>query len=176
MGNMNLQHRPLRKGKWAVSFEEWPTAVYPPYANGPGYIISSDIAKYIVDQHRNRSLKLFKMEDVSMGMWVQQFNSSTNVKYYHSWKFCQYGCVPGYHTSHYQSPKQMMCLWEKLGNGHAQCCNFRWQHWKEKNSGFQSSPCLFFCLKMASLLASYSSSVAPMSKPVRKKQKWCRTI
>ncbi|CAM8890719.1 unnamed protein product [Rhodiola kirilowii] len=125
MGNMNLKHRPLRKGKWAVNFEEWPSAVYPPYANGPGYIISSDIAKYIVGQHRSRSLKLFKMEDVSMGMWVQQFNSSTPVKYYHSWKFCQYGCIPGYHSSHYQSPKQMMCLWDKLGKGHAQCCNFR---------------------------------------------------
>lgn len=124
MGNLNLLHRPLRSGKWAVTYEEWPQLVYPPYANGPGYIISSDIAKYIVSQHVNRKLRLFKMEDVSMGMWVEQFNSSTPVQYSHSWKFCQYGCLENYYTAHYQSPRQMICLWDKLARGQARCCNF----------------------------------------------------
>ncbi|KAF6167458.1 hypothetical protein GIB67_031659 [Kingdonia uniflora] len=83
MGNLNLLHRPLRNGKWAVTYEEWPEEVYPPYANGPGY--------------------LFKMEDVSMGMWVENFNSSTtSVQYSHSWKFCQYGCMEDYYSAHYQ--------------------------------------------------------------------------
>ncbi|KAF2305491.1 hypothetical protein GH714_005716 [Hevea brasiliensis] len=82
MGNLNLLHRPLRTGKWAVTFEEWPHVVYPPYANGPGYVISSDIAKFVVAQHGNRSLRsawflkvycftfwfqLFKMEDLASG-------------------------------------------------------------------------------------------------------------
>ncbi|EEF31313.1 transferase, transferring glycosyl groups, putative [Ricinus communis] len=125
MGNLNLLHRPLRSGKWAVTFEEWPEAVYPPYANGPGYVISYDIAKFIVAQHGNRSLRLFKMEDVSMGMWVEQFNSSRTVQYSHNWKFCQYGCMENYYTAHYQSPRQMICLWDKLSRGRAQCCNFR---------------------------------------------------
>lgn len=125
MGNLNLLHRPLRSGKWAVTYEEWPEAVYPPYANGPGYIISIDIAKFIVSQHAKRNLRLFKMEDVSMGMWVEQFNSSTNVKYSHNWKFCQYGCMDDYFTAHYQSPRQMICLWDKLSKGWARCCNFR---------------------------------------------------
>lgn len=48
MGNMNYYHRSLRQGKWAVSYEEWPRATYPPYADGPGYIISSDIANFVV--------------------------------------------------------------------------------------------------------------------------------
>lgn len=125
MGNLNLLHRPLRGGKWAVTYEEWPEEVYPPYANGPGYIISSDIAKFIVSQHDNRSLRLFKMEDVSMGMWVEQFNSSKTVQYSHNWKFCQYGCMEDYYTAHYQSPRQMICLWDKLARGRAHCCNFR---------------------------------------------------
>lgn len=124
MGNLNLLHRPLRSGKWAVSYEEYPQEVYPPYANGPGYIISKDIAKYIVSQHVKQNLKLFKMEDVSMGMWVEQFNSSRPVEYSHSWKFCQYGCVENYFTAHYQSPRQMICLWDKLVRGQARCCNF----------------------------------------------------
>lgn len=126
MGNLNLFHRPLRFGKWAVSFEEWPEALYPPYANGPGYIISNDIAKFIVSQHANKTLRLFKMEDVSMGMWVEQYNSSVvPVQYSHSWKFCQHGCVQDYYTAHYQSPRQMICLWDKLARGQAHCCNFR---------------------------------------------------
>ncbi|XP_057947967.1 hydroxyproline O-galactosyltransferase GALT2 [Malania oleifera] len=125
MGNLNLLHRPLRSGKWAVTYEEWPEEVYPPYANGPGYVISIDIAKFIVAQHANRSLRLFKMEDVSMGMWVEQFNSSTTVQYSHNWKFCQYGCMEDYYTAHYQSPRQMICLWDKLARGRAHCCNFR---------------------------------------------------
>ncbi|XP_057748944.1 hydroxyproline O-galactosyltransferase GALT2-like [Arachis stenosperma] len=128
MGNLNLLHRPLRNGKWAVTYEEWPEEVYPPYANGPAYVISSDIVTFILSQHKYRKLRLFKMEDVSMGMWVERYNTSTGaVHYAHNWKFCQYGCMDGYFTAHYQSPRQMICLWDKLskGQGRPRCCNFR---------------------------------------------------
>jgi hypothetical protein len=124
MGNLNLLHRPLRTGKWAVTYEEWPEEVYPPYANGPGYVISSDIGKYIASQHTNHTLRLFKMEDVSMGLWVERFNSTTSVQYSHHWKFCQYGCMKDYYTAHYQSPRQMICLWDNLARGRPHCCNF----------------------------------------------------
>jgi len=33
--------------------QEWPEDDYPPYANGPGYIISRDIANFVVSQHKN---------------------------------------------------------------------------------------------------------------------------
>ncbi|BAF13525.2 Os03g0803600, partial [Oryza sativa Japonica Group] len=119
-------HRPLRSGKWSVSYEEWQEEVYPPYANGPGYVISSDIAQYIVSEFDNQTLRLFKMEDVSMGMWVEKFNSTRQpVKYSHDVKFFQSGCFDGYYTAHYQSPQQMICLWRKLQFGSAQCCNMR---------------------------------------------------
>ncbi|WVZ91253.1 hypothetical protein U9M48_037449 [Paspalum notatum var. saurae] len=125
LGNLNLLHRPLRRGKWAVTYEEWPEAVYPPYANGPGYVLSADIARDIALRHANHSLRLFKMEDVSMGMWVEDYNATTPVQYVHSWRFCQFGCVDYYFTAHYQSPRQMLCLWDKLSAGRAQCCNYR---------------------------------------------------
>ncbi|KAL5224172.1 hypothetical protein ABZP36_010811 [Zizania latifolia] len=125
LGNLNLLHRPLRRGKWAVTYEEWPEAVYPPYANGPGYVISIDIARDIVSRHANHSLMLFKMEDVSMGMWVEDFNATTPVQYIHIWRFCQFGCVRNYFTAHYQSPWQMLCLWDKLSTGRAHCCEYR---------------------------------------------------
>lgn len=129
LGNLNLLHRPLRSGKWAVTYEEWPERVYPPYANGPGYVISVDIARDIASRHANQSLRLFKMEDVSMGMWVEDYNATSAasgpVQYIHSWRFCQFGCVDNYFTAHYQSPRQMLCLWDKLSLGRAQCCNYR---------------------------------------------------
>ncbi|RLN30384.1 hypothetical protein C2845_PM05G01790 [Panicum miliaceum] len=125
LGNLNLLHRPLRRGKWAVTYEEWPEAVYPPYANGPGYVLSIDIARDIASRHANHSLRLFKMEDVSMGMWVEDYNATAPVEYVHSWRFCQFGCVDNYFTAHYQSPRQMLCLWDKLSAGRARCCNYR---------------------------------------------------
>ncbi|KAL4360807.1 hypothetical protein GQ457_04G006560 [Hibiscus cannabinus] len=126
IGNMNYYHRPLRVGKWAVTYEEWPEEEYPPYANGPGYILSSDIARFIIDEFEKHKLRLFKMEDVSMGMWVEKFNSSKAVEYRHSMKFCQFGCIEDYYTAHYQSPRQMICMWDKLQKqGKPQCCNMR---------------------------------------------------
>nr|ACF84612.1 unknown [Zea mays] len=130
LGNMNYYHRPLREGKWAVSYEEWPREEYPPYADGAGYVVSSDIANFVASGMENGRLNLFKMEDVSMGMWVGQFNFNRSgpgsaVAYVHSAGFCQSGCVAGYLTAHYQSPAQMVCLWEKLRRGVAQCCNAR---------------------------------------------------
>nr|CAD1818369.1 unnamed protein product [Ananas comosus var. bracteatus] len=125
IGNINYYHKPLRSGKWAVTYEEWPEEDYPPYANGPGYVVSSDIANYVVSEFVSQKLRLFKMEDVSMGMWVEKFNISQPVEYIHSFKFCQFGCIDGYYTAHYQSPRQMICMWDKLQAGHAQCCNMR---------------------------------------------------
>ena len=62
-----------------------------------------------------------------MGMWVEQFNSSKPVQYVHSLKFCQFGCIEDYYTAHYQSPRQMICMWGKLQTlGRPQCCNMRW--------------------------------------------------
>lgn len=126
LGNMNYFHRPLREGKWAVSYEEWPIEEYPPYADGAGYIVSSDIANFVASEMEKGRLNLFKMEDVSMGMWVGRFNSSGNaVAYVHSPRLCQSGCTDDYLTAHYQSPAQMVCLWEKLRQGRPQCCNAR---------------------------------------------------
>lgn len=126
VGNINYYHRPLRSGKWAVTYEEWEEEAYPPYANGPGYVISSDIAQYIVSEFDNQILRLFKMEDVSMGMWVEKFNRTRRpVQYSHDGRFYQSGCFDGYYTAHYQSPQHMICLWRKLQSGSAQCCNAR---------------------------------------------------
>ncbi|KAG0568875.1 hypothetical protein KC19_6G050400 [Ceratodon purpureus] len=124
MGSMNEFHRPLRTGKWAVTAEEWPERIYPIYANGPGYILSEDIVHFIVEQSENGTLRLFKMEDVSVGLWVGQYAKEKPVQYEHSIRFAQAGCVPHYLSAHYQSPRQMLCLWDKLlATNDGKCCN-----------------------------------------------------
>ncbi|XP_042953335.1 hydroxyproline O-galactosyltransferase GALT6-like isoform X3 [Carya illinoinensis] len=135
IGYINYYHKPLRYGKWAAAFEDWPEEDYLPYANGPGYILSSDSTLYSIRTfflirgclgQITHKLSMFKMEDVSMGMWVEQFNSSKPVVYVHSLKFCQFGCIEDYCTAHYQSPRQIMCMWTKLqSQGRPQCCNMR---------------------------------------------------
>ncbi|URD97029.1 Galactoside-binding lectin [Musa troglodytarum] len=125
IGNINYYHKPLRSGKWAVTYEEWPEEDYPPYANGPGYVVSADIAHFVISEFEKHTLRLFKMEDVSMGMWIESFNNMKPVEYVHNLKFCQFGCINDYYTAHYQSPRQMMCMWEKLQAGKPHCCNMR---------------------------------------------------
>lgn len=41
-----------------LSNQEWPEESYPPYANGPGYILSYDIAKFIVDDFEQKRLRV----------------------------------------------------------------------------------------------------------------------
>ena len=38
--------------------QEWRSEVYPPYANGPGYVLSSDIAQFIVSEFDKHTLKV----------------------------------------------------------------------------------------------------------------------
>lgn len=38
--------------------KEWALDSYPPWAHGPGYIISHDIAKFVVKGHRQRDLRV----------------------------------------------------------------------------------------------------------------------
>ena len=68
------------------------------------------------------ALQIFKMEDVSMGMWVVQYGINNTVHYVHNWRFCQAGCMEDYLTAHYQSPRQMQCMWAKLLRGDFRCC------------------------------------------------------
>ncbi|KNA10091.1 hypothetical protein SOVF_147620 [Spinacia oleracea] len=65
-GKMNYYHTPLRSGKWAVTYEEWPDEIYPPYADGPGYIVSSDIARFIVREFQKNRLRVRQISFLSL--------------------------------------------------------------------------------------------------------------
>lgn len=124
-GRVSLDSSPHRDrdSKWYISNEEWPHDAYPPWAHGPGYIISRDIAKFIVRGHQERDLKLFKLEDVAMGIWIEQFkNSGQEVHYMTDDRFYNAGCETDYILAHYQSPRLVLCLWEKLQKEHQPAC------------------------------------------------------
>ncbi|KAG7576282.1 Concanavalin A-like lectin/glucanase domain superfamily [Arabidopsis thaliana x Arabidopsis arenosa] len=109
--------------KWFIRKEEWPLDSYPPWAHGPGYIISHDIAKFVVKGHRQRDLRLFKLEDVAMGIWIQQFNETIKrVKYINDKRFHNSGCKSNYILVHYQTPRLILCLWEKLQKENQSIC------------------------------------------------------
>ncbi|PIA60842.1 hypothetical protein AQUCO_00300402v1 [Aquilegia coerulea] len=59
-GRISVESSPHRDkdSKWYISVEEWPHALYPPWAHGPGYIISRDIVKFIVQGHQERNLNV----------------------------------------------------------------------------------------------------------------------
>ena len=40
------------------NFQEWPEEDYPPYANGPGYIVSYDIAEFVVSEFEKQKLRV----------------------------------------------------------------------------------------------------------------------
>ncbi|KAG8052192.1 hypothetical protein GUJ93_ZPchr0001g31485 [Zizania palustris] len=124
-GLISFQSSPHRNkdSKWFISQKEWPVEAYPPWAHGPGYIISRDIAKFVVRGHQERTLQLFKLEDVAMGIWIQQYkNSGQKVNYVNDDLFYSEGCDSDYVLAHYQSPRLMMCLWEKLQKEHQPVC------------------------------------------------------
>ncbi|XP_004508103.1 hydroxyproline O-galactosyltransferase GALT3 isoform X2 [Cicer arietinum] len=113
-----------KDSKWYSSEKEWPHDTYPPWAHGPGYVISRDIAKFVVYGHQERKLKFFKLEDVAMGIWIEQFkNGDKEVHYENDGRFYNAGCDTNYVLAHYQSPRMVLCLWEKLQKEHkSECC------------------------------------------------------
>ncbi|WVZ74898.1 hypothetical protein U9M48_023014 [Paspalum notatum var. saurae] len=126
-GRINSDSGPHRnpESKWYISLEEWPEEKYPPWAHGPGYVVSQDIARAINTWYKASRLKMFKLEDVAMGIWVNEMKKDGQlVKYETDKRINIDGCNDGYIVAHYQEPRQMLCLWEKLLRTYqAECCN-----------------------------------------------------
>lgn len=125
-GLISFESSPHRDkdSKWYISEAEWSNDSYPPWAHGPGYIISRDIAKFVAKGHQDGKLKLFKLEDVAMGIWIQKFKEEGGkVNYVNDERFYNSGCESDYVLAHYQEPRKLLCLWDKLQREHeAICC------------------------------------------------------
>ncbi|GMH01726.1 hypothetical protein Nepgr_003565 [Nepenthes gracilis] len=125
-GLINSGSQPHRStdSKWYISPEEWSEDTYPPWAHGPGYVVSHDIAKAVSEGHRKGRLKMFKLEDVAMGIWIADMQKGgLKVKYETDSRVYNVGCQDGYIVAHYQGPREMLCLWQKLEETkRATCC------------------------------------------------------
>lgn len=125
-GLINSESRPHRnpESKWYISLEEWPEETYPPWAHGPGYVVSHDIGKAVYKRYKEGRLKMFKLEDVAMGIWIADMKKEgLEVRYEKDERVHNDGCKDGYVVAHYQSPREMLCLWQKLKEGNAaRCC------------------------------------------------------
>ncbi|KAL5553778.1 hypothetical protein UlMin_041179 [Ulmus minor] len=128
-GLINSDSRPHRNtdSKWYISIEEWPEETYPPWAHGPGYVVTRDIAKAIVKKQRKGNLKMFKLEDVAMGIWIADLKKEgLAVRYEKDDRIFNEGCKDGYVVAHYQGPREMLCLWQKLQETkRPKCCGAR---------------------------------------------------
>ncbi|XP_023547355.1 beta-1,3-galactosyltransferase GALT1-like [Cucurbita pepo subsp. pepo] len=125
-GLINSDSQPHRDpdSKWYIGTEEWPEENYPTWAHGPGYVVSSDIAKTISKKYKEGSLKMFKLEDVAMGIWIENMKrEGLDIRYEKDERIHIEGCKYNYVVAHYQGPQEMLCLWQKLqeGNG-VRCC------------------------------------------------------
>lgn len=70
-------------------------------------------------------MQMFKLEDVAMGIWIADVQKGgLKVRYEKDERIFPEGCKDGYVVAHYQGPREMLCLWQKLSEGkHAKCCN-----------------------------------------------------
>ena len=69
-------------------------------------------------------MQMFKLEDVAMGIWIDKMNKNgSGIKYVNEGRIYTDGCETGYVLAHYQEPREMLCLWQKLQETQrARCC------------------------------------------------------
>ncbi|KAL8533810.1 hypothetical protein ACS0TY_010000 [Phlomoides rotata] len=125
-GLINSDSQPHRNtdSKWYISTQEWAEDAYPPWASGPGYVVSNDIATTVVKKYRKGALKIFKLEDVAMGIWIHDMKKNGMVvRYEKEERIINDGCKDGYVVAHYQGPRELLCLWQKIQDKkRAVCC------------------------------------------------------
>lgn len=69
--------------------------------------------------------QMFKLEDVAMGIWIAELKKrGLDIRYVNEERVYNEGCNDGYVVAHYQEPRDMLCLWQKLLEGKtAKCCS-----------------------------------------------------
>jgi hydroxyproline O-galactosyltransferase 2/3/4/5/6 len=67
-----------------LTSQEWPEEVYPAYANGPGYVISSDIADFIMTEFTKQDLRVKSYKKLfSMSLFFHNFPKYHQNKIYY---------------------------------------------------------------------------------------------
>lgn len=101
-----------------LSFDVYPPEFFAPYAQGPAYILSRDLASRIMHRFTDHQLKyMLSLEDVSVGLWVEQIQEETGVEvnYQPDDRYNHFECKIDSITSHYRTPEKMRCMYERHG-------------------------------------------------------------
>ena len=105
--------------------EEWPANTYPPMPHGPGYLINLPAAAEITQLHERKAIKVLRLEDVSMGVWLDHLKTQLGwtVNYRHSEKFMGSAtCRFENYITHYIKPPRMRCMWEEEQKDSGRVC------------------------------------------------------
>uniref|UniRef100_A0A5G2QHE7 Hexosyltransferase n=1 Tax=Sus scrofa TaxID=9823 RepID=A0A5G2QHE7_PIG len=104
-GNFRLNWAVDRTGKWQEL--EYPGPAYPAFACGSGYMISSDIVRWLASN--SGRLKTYQGEDVSMGIWMAAIGPK---RYQDGLWLCEKTCETGMLSSPQYSPQELKQLWK----------------------------------------------------------------
>jgi hypothetical protein len=122
LGYVETQAGPIRdtNSKWYMSEEVWAPGLYPPWAHGPGYVMSADVARAISTGGAYLALggTIPELEDVSVGIWIQWLQQATplRVNVLHNPGFSFSGaCQDSDVITHYAQPAGQECLWRNQG-------------------------------------------------------------
>ena len=113
-GTISSNEKVFRSGKWGISKASYPHATYPPFAHGPGYVISGPLANWLAAHPMKEYIKL---EDVATAIAVNSaVKAGVPVKIEHG-NF-PLGCSHTGFIAHYVNPAMMRCLYRK----EVKCC------------------------------------------------------
>jgi len=126
MGIINERGVPFRDvdNKGHVSLQEFPGDFFPPFAHGPGYIVSHDLTELFDQDLTEEKFHFFPLEDVGFGLWIDRAIEvhKRPVKIVNNPMFLTGGCQTDAIIGHYLGPSTMMCMWEKYNQGNPNFC------------------------------------------------------
>ena len=110
--------------KWYMPKEDYAQDVYPPFPHGAGYVLSAPLAQFVKEGlvRKTDPLKLLRLEDVSVGIWVDQAKKSGLDVFYESGDFPLEGCTASGNIGHYIRPSSMRCMWANEQKGRSDVC------------------------------------------------------
>lgn len=93
-----------RSGKYNMVRSQWAPSTYPPFAHGPGYVLSAPLALWM-DAHPLPHY--IQLEDVAVGIWVSRAKKAgVDVAIEHG-NFPPHGCKNNANILHYATPEKM---------------------------------------------------------------------
>jgi len=126
-GRMFCYGQPHRdpSSNYFVTLEQFAGTHYPPFAHGPGYVVTRDVAQALSDLHSRAELKFLKLEDVSMAMWIDWLKKHHNFQIHmvSDDRFYYGECQEDAISAHKMSGQQQLCMWQQRQMGQARCCS-----------------------------------------------------